>query len=245
MLIDSDFHDYYDSVLRVSGVDKTCPYLRKTSSIDFKVKDSWQKEESTTGVLFRKLGESTIYFDGKSRWTQREFIGRAVVAFAGNFYPMVKIPKPNGYKKTIVYDLDEATHMLRERFPKHMAKIEKGRKQDIRWLDGAHPDKLADFFDQSQWAPLEYLFREHNSPVLLIEGDWGSERTLTINPVLKKIKFMKVKDTYTAFQEIHTFLSGVLGVGEPMTAEVGNDDRVKQRGFNKESFRKAPGKKKK
>ena len=247
MLIDSDFHDYYDTVLS-HGIDKTCPYLRKTSEVTFEVKHAWEKKSTKLDELYGKIGKFTVYKAGRRDWYQRAFVEMCVVAFAGNFYPMVKVPYPDYTKpKTITYDLDEAIRLLKERFPKYMALLHretKGRKKEIRWLDDAHPDKLADFFDRGQWGVLENLFREHNAPVLLLTGNWGRDRKIIINPVLKDIKFMKAVDTYTAFQEIHMFLSGVLGVGEPMTAEVGNDDRIKQRGFDKCSFRKPPGKKK-
>jgi hypothetical protein len=253
MLIDSDFHDYYDVIL-AHGMDKTCPYLRKTSEIPFSIKHSWSiKDSDTKDLLYSEVGDFIVYRARNNSWAQRKFVHRSLVGFAGAFYPMIEIPHPDRYDEDVIaFSAEEALRVLRDRFTDFMKGIEKdkkGRKKDLRWQNCAHPDKMEDFFNQGKWTPLEHLFREHNVPVLLLTGDsmgqyGGRKRKMVLNPVLKDINFMKVKDPYTAFQEIHGFLSGVLGVGEPMTAEVGNDDRVSQHGFDKRSFRKEPGGKK-
>ena len=51
-------------------------------------------------------------------------------------------------------------------------------------------------------------------------------------------------DTFTAFQEIQMYISGVLGTGEKEIIEVEDKYKIPQHGFNKWSFRREPTKKK-
>ena len=60
-----------------------------------------------------------------------------------------------------------------------------------------------------------------------------------LNPRLKRFEFYKVFDSYGAFQEIHMFLSGVLGNTEKKTVGVSDIHRLEAHGFDrKTSFRK-------
>lgn len=62
---------------------------------------------------------------------------------------------------------------------------------------------------------------------------------------LKSIEFAKVKDPFTAFQEIAMWISGVLPMEPPNMVKIVDEDiRIAKRGFDpKTSFRKEPTKK--
>jgi hypothetical protein len=65
--------------------------------------------------------------------------------------------------------------------------------------------------------------------------------TVSLWPILKDYKFFKVKDTFTAFQEISMYQFGVLGCTEKDICVVSDKDRLDQRGFDpKYGFRKRP-----
>jgi hypothetical protein len=102
--------------------------------------------------------------------------------------------------------------------------IEKLNRDSIRQL------KLLD------WT--EY-HRTYNTPVFMIKLD-NNTCKVTIDPCLKEIEFHKVKDPFTAFQDIQSFISGVLGNIEKEIITVGNDVKIHKAGFDKWSFRKPP-----
>lgn len=77
------------------------------------------------------------------------------------------------------------------------------------------------------------IYRKHHVPVFIIDKDG-----LTINPNLKELSFQKMFDCYSAFQEISMFIGGVLGTSENNIINISNEDRIKQYGFDKFSFRK-------
>ncbi len=81
---------------------------------------------------------------------------------------------------------------------------------------------------------IERLHRSHNVPIFVyIMG--GS---LILNPRLQEFGFMKVKETFSAFQDLQSYVGGVLQTEEAETLEISEIDRLKQHGFDEKwSFR--------
>jgi hypothetical protein len=80
------------------------------------------------------------------------------------------------------------------------------------------------------------VHREHNAPafVYVMHG----QGALVVNPCLREFGFMRVKDTYTAFQELQDYIGGILGQPEPAILHVSERDSLKQHGFDEQwSFR--------
>jgi hypothetical protein len=65
---------------------------------------------------------------------------------------------------------------------------------------------------------------------------------LIINPVLNDFEFIKVIDPVTAYQEISMWIGGVLPKSDNAMINITDEDRIKQHGFDKRSFRKDPTK---
>ena len=60
----------------------------------------------------------------------------------------------------------------------------------------------------------------------------------TVNPNLTAFRFFKYKDAFTTFQEIQSYLSGVLGSPEKELIEVSDRSKIIKSGFDlKTSFR--------
>lgn len=57
---------------------------------------------------------------------------------------------------------------------------------------------------------------------------------------LKPFRFYKVKDSYTAFQELDMYISGVLGQQAKEMVNISDKDRIYQHGFDGYSFKKPP-----
>jgi hypothetical protein len=242
MLIESKFHDYYDSVISY-GVDKTVPYNRETVDIeaprDFHSRigynvSFWPVKEPTSEV--RRLK-----FDGVEG--DFSFVFR-VVGFCGELFPCVcleathmwkgKAPKPRWF-----YTLKEYQEFL-DRFTFHEKRF---HREDGFDLD--HKNRPKNFFNLAHWEPLKKLFPIHRVPAFMFGPEhFNSRGILRLNPELKKLQFMKVKAPAEAFQEIYMYISGVLGMNPRPMVEISDKDRAAAKGHDgKYSFRKPPGKK--
>jgi hypothetical protein len=57
--------------------------------------------------------------------------------------------------------------------------------------------------------------------------------------MLSEWEFYKIKDVYTAFQDISMYISGVLGTQSPELIKIDNNTKIHKHGFDvKKSFRK-------
>ncbi len=80
------------------------------------------------------------------------------------------------------------------------------------------------------------LHREYRSSILAKVGG-----ILHINPILKDLEFFRVVDAYTAFQEVETFISALIGMEVPPIVEISDQSKLLKHGYDpKYSFRKLP-----
>ena len=244
MLIIGKNRDYYDGVVGSTGVDKTIVYERHTNEYDDN--DKFPKE-------FRSRkhyrDEETKFIDlchfGIDREKTKKYLESDVfyVGFCGKIYVGWKLYYKVGkgfYEKIkcdIIYDIETAKKYLK----------------DLRWSS----ENLNDLLKQiNDYDPIN-IFREYNTPIFIydhyvnrtsVERYWGgsgSNQRFIVNPVLKDYEFYKVFETYSAFQEIQMFISGVLGTNNKDIIEVEDKYKIAQHGFDKWSFRKEPTKHKK
>jgi len=209
MLIVSKFHDYYDSATGFGGVDKSCVYKRKTIRI---------KQDNP----FEKILPNSL--ESSKTETRCTFF---VVGFCGKLYVGARFENTlnakykNKFKPFCVYG--------KESIEKHM-KLARLTDRIYYYLRRMSTAKMLDkFHNQSN---LE-LFFKYKVPI------FSFSTKLKLNPNLKPLQFGKVFDSYGAFQEIHMFLSGVLGKGEKKIVQVSDIDRLTAHGFDKKtSFRK-------
>lgn len=234
MLIVSDFHDYYDTAL-AHGIDKTCVYNRKTELIE-------ADRSSLHCKGWCAPGESC-------KWGhESEFLFQCVVGFAGNLYPMIyhafsRVAPDVSGKPTFLYDAESCMEFLDEKFPETREHDNSKKYMWHRQFDMSDVAINEFYGDKNKHKNFEKLFVEHRVPVFIARNCWKGV-VVELDPRLKEYGFMKVKDPYTALQEIHMFLSGVLGGLDRDMAEVDNEHRIAQHGFDKWSFRKEPTKRK-
>lgn len=101
-------------------------------------------------------------------------------------------------------------------------------------------------FSDFDVTPIIELFHEHQVPIFSVSPSSERHRnTLTLNPRLKDYRFETVKDTFTTYQDIYQYISGVLNSPENKMVKLADKDKIHKHGFDKWSFRKHPDQKKK
>lgn len=222
MIIHSNFHDYYDSASSF-GVDPTCHYIRN-------------KQEILDGLLFTKVidflrpknRESYLYRNNIERFDY--------VFYCGYLYKIAKIYI--GAERIFKY-----VH-TNEEFTKLLA-------SDIKIYSS--PDKrCVNTWGAGYWDPeipaltpqkiSDDLFFELGSPCFSLSWNRftsGEDCTLELNACLKDFEFYKHKLASIVFQEIHGYISGILGAQHPKVLNVSDTVRLEKHGFDKKmSFRK-------
>lgn len=239
MYIISKHKDYYDTAMGY-GIDKTTVYKRTLKEKKIKKEKDLREED----ITFSKYAYAIEQF---------------VIGFCGEMYPGIKVTKrtPDRYagyinpedkeKEFCFYNADDYMNFLKEE------DIGLQRSSYYYWGISSYSvyseKEIKDFFKTSHWNFLEKNFHDFYCPVFIYKTGRLTRRSkqtnLTLNPVLKDFKFVKVKDPYTAFQEVYMYLAGVLGNTEKDTTNISDKHRIQQKGFDKWSFRKMPQKNKK
>ena len=225
MKIISHFHDYYDSIIGY-GIDPLIQYKRFKTSFPFSNRRLIYKNDNYNGVMFETF----------------------VVLFCGSHYVGFRVTKTNRFNEPIVdifYD------------KKGFLKFLKGTKFEPRpyWHFYRRPrmkkiDK-AKYFDllvaeiQKEFIKLSYNNDWHvkyKTPIMVLDFDEDEKKySIICSPKLKDYKFQKVKDPFTAFQEISMFISNLFGYPGNPIIEISDKDKIKKHGFDKWSFRKMKG----
>ncbi len=209
MRLHTDFHDYYDNAVGY-GIDENVYYNR-----------------------FSK--EVAIHFKPKFDF---DYLGKGLLGFCGEIYPFREITRYNR-KDDSEYDSDD--YKVVERY--YAFSFEEYKNKESEWKESSFDfsyyetkkeKKLKQFF--IDWREQSNdIFLEHRVPIWTLK--LGRNKGL-INPRLKDYGFDRIKDSFTAFQEISMYLSNIL-VEQKETVIIEDKFRIEQHGFDlKKSFRK-------
>jgi hypothetical protein len=237
MKIISKFHDYYDSAAAY-GVSE----------------QFWKRSEEKSLLKLPDIEEVL-------RNADRSWGGNAnILLFCGQRYALMDM-RPSLYAPDnflITQQEDFKTYReLREKAIQEKSLIN-WPKVDLqpRYISPSNFSRLG--FDayqrQVNKIDAEALHRQFDSPIILLtlSGGWPESQlryqdsagvlrhqvTVSRNVSLKDLGFQKVKDAFTAYQEIDSYLSGVLGVQVNPTVEISDTHRLEGHGFDKvTSFR--------
>ena len=83
----------------------------------------------------------------------------------------------------------------------------------------------------------ESYFIDNKMPVFVAEAQNRTDSCLVHLPELKKYEFYKAVDSYSAFQELSMYISGVLGTGNPAMIHIDDKYRIAGHGFDRFSFK--------
>lgn len=229
MKIISKFHDYYDTA-SAHGVSDV--YYQRT--------ESKQQYSGPLGELLHRM----------RYWHTTQYFTPAFILFCGKVFPMVRIDPGNPY----VYPRPDAFYLTcLEDWGRYEQKQRDERALD-KWAiwnewpkarfqrEGFIPCTkegwqeiltLCERFDSTE------VLRSVQAPIALLETNYrGDTYHLSINPQLKGFGFQKVRGPFEAYQEIDSFISGVLGTSGRPVAETSSIHRLEAHGFDKvTSFR--------
>jgi len=213
MRLHTDFHDYYDTAVGY-GVDENVHYNRFTKKVEIRIKSGLNLPNHRYAGL---------------------------LGFCGKIYPFTEIRRFN--RK--FYDYSQEARKVVEHY--FAFSFEEYKSKDSEW--GKYSDTYFDYFDKSReikfkqffidWAhQSDDIFLEYKAPLWMMKFDSGYEQNGLLNPKLKDYGFDRIKDSFTAFQEISMYLSNIL-VEQKEVAKVADNVRIEKHGFDlKKSFRK-------
>jgi hypothetical protein len=247
MRIISKFKDYYDTV-QAYGQDDICVYHRVTNEFDITDKNVTDNVKEYFDMI---PGIPYNMSEGK----------RVLLGFCGKIYPVWKVAyyphkhKPEKSESEWCYSSDEIEHFMKkykrlgdvhDRFvnPENM-------NQNRFYYNRGFTKKKIDiacelFYNRNK---LEYLFFDYKAPIFIIEEPDRPYKNknryykLITNPNIRDYKFFKQKDTFTTYQDISMYISGILGLNDPDIVHISDRDMKDQKGFYEYSFKTLPTKK--
>ena len=240
MRLISKTHDYYDTI-QAYGVDLTSTFVRKeriyaNESLEYeKIKKLVEPE--------RHFGSRVQWFIGENRFEVDNYL---IMFFCGQLIPIIKYYLRSKDSLTDKYLYYYDTVSIGEAMMKFGTK-----KQRAYWFQNKSPRRRysiseryfqknisEEFFDVNvRNSVLMDLHHEFESPYFMYDQ---TERRLIINPSLKNVSFYKIKDPFSAYQDIDMFVGGVLGGKSPKMIEISDKIRKEKHGFDKWSFRTPP-----
>ena len=219
MLIVSKFHDYYDSIMKC-GVDKTIVYNRETKPIEKKDLKKFGLERGSGWYLDR---DRQLYY--QQGW----------IMFCGKTYPVCRLRQRMSYepaKEFFCYDMEKVNDIIKEnsitKKSLHMFSYEKVNETFRNSFVATDCVDILVHFNVPIIASLPFL-----------------DSDFVLNPSLKEVDFYRIVDPYSAFQEISSFVSGVLTNVEDKMVKIDDESMKVKKGFDDWSFKTKPGTKKK
>jgi hypothetical protein len=181
-----------------------------------------------------------------------------VVGFCGTLYSVLQMFPPYNYRAGAmssdkieymchtIADVDAfMTKFLNEKQLEAYHGGKKSRTSSFGWNRFSY-ERFYENFEKAKDTHKK-LFEENRSPIFVstrMGRDSNGPFTITFNALLRKYDFARVKDPYTAFQDIRMYLSNMAMPERPIP-QLSNEDMAHSKGHgDKWSFRRPPTKKK-
>lgn len=244
MRIISKNHDYYDGVMAY-GADPSIVFERKPIT-HYNLKEFDPDLEAYLLPLFKLLTGT------------RRLIEPFAVIFCGKIYLGIKmaIEKEckcewhctcnwygDKYITVYCYDIEGAIKVLEGEDIDADHELSRRAMINGRFLDISPTKRAEIFFENTGSDKFTNLMINKKCPILLAENAWDCRAKLKgeENCELKSVKFFKVFDPYTTYQNLSMFIGGVLTKEVNPTVDISDADMVIKKGFDKWSFRKMKG----
>ena len=214
MKLHTDFHDYYDNAIGY-GIDEKVHYNRFTKDVEMLIR--FNHNHPTFGKSVLLLG------------------------FCGKIHPVIEVQTTNSEREIVLqrfaYNFDELVEFEKEKAEYHRLNPTSGWYYSTYYeFSKDQKNKINQFFQDWSWHS-DDIFRQYKVPVW-VKKLQSYDKTATLNPKLKDYGFERIKDSFTAFQEISMYLSNIL-IEQKEVVKIEDKYRIEQHGFDlKTSFRK-------
>lgn len=249
MRIISKFTDYYDCV-QAYGQDRSRVYVRNEE--DEELKNRWPFP-------------SVMSFRDSPTWLKQNIIGFCGVIYpclhvAYTDYDLGRNSAPehtwwkveDRYPCTFVYNLDEMDAFVHQHYKKRHIEIYESDENRHLWrYSGCRRKYIKEFFEKVEKVKDKHAkrFEEHLSPIFVaslhghVRRPWNSDeytdspQKIVWNSSLRELDFMRIKDPYTAYQELSMYMSNMAFPNKPIP-KIDDKTMAEIKGFDKFSFRK-------
>jgi len=252
MYIISKFSDYYDPVA-AQGIDKTIIYHRNTETIRCERPKSGKhpqlklpNEKRVTMKSPSPRGDYPSSMERCPDYNTGPYIAQKwIIGFCGELFPVIKIsPLFGSQSKETRFFFDK------DKLNQHLQNL--GIDESVTAKRYTHWDSVlseqgrTNIFDKKQWGNLSFIFQEFKTPIFIfgesLVDTHISIPDLILNPKLKDLDFVKMKDPFSAFQDIQSYISGVLGTPARPMVQVSDKIKAASRGHDGEySFKRVSG----
>ena len=244
MKIISNFKDYYDGVAHNDYEKDQYKYIRERIPI-LRYFKSGPYSRAIKNIAAPFSGFRYIYRDGGSVDPSFHLLG-----YCGKLYPYLALHYSN---HRALYPLLQGTGKERfyfYSFEEFQELIEKIGKPASKYFDShnslkKYVNSWNEVCKRAESTDIQGMFLEFGVPLFEISNPDRNDAVLTLNPVLSDLGFQKIKDPYTAYQDIDTFVSNDLVRIDNPADNFSDELKIHAHGFDKKSFRKAPTKRKK
>ncbi len=218
MRIISKKHDYYDSIQK-HGVSDKIFYIRK-EQLFYEGSPEYRKVSEAMGLKDLKL---YFFFNNpiSNFW---------IISFCEKIFHVVKLYFDG--KSKFCFSLEE----IDEAVEKYGDKDQKASwNKDYKKIRFRNYRRTAQkIFDHNNFNMAEI---HHETKVPIIMYDWYNRR-IHFNPILSKLKFYRLMDSYTTYQELAQYVGGVLSNNSSPAEKISDVIKRDMHGFDEWSFKK-------
>lgn len=230
MRIISKHHDYYDSCLAY-GQDESVVYSRSTQEFDVRGKDIPTILQTLRDIC--QKDDRTRYLDCDLSDKKFRYKFEPIsLFFCGKLYNGFEVVKtPKGSTKVessdYIWNVNECISLF-DSLGEYL------NKRTWMWSNHTKRDVIGLWYTPSQ-PNIEFMIENKVTCVLV------TRHKIVIDPCLKNLQFYRVFDSYSAYQELDTWISGTLSYPQNMMVSIGDKYRIEQHGFDmKYGFRTRP-----
>lgn len=234
MRINSNFHDYYDSVMG-AGVDLTMVWHRhpKTEKLEY----PFPVFNLRGGCDNLNLGTFAVGFCGKV------YLGLQLFYAEQPYYTASEQRKQTSYCYSIDHVVD---YVLKHLTPNQIHEFGTPLPFYSNWIwsDKFCKQRVQKYFEWIDDKQQQYQKYFDTAPIFIARHDPGSrEGVITYNDKLGNVGFARVFDTYQTYQEIFMYLANKAEPRKPIP-HISDEIMLEAKGFDKKtSFRKPKSKK--
>ena len=247
MRIISKFKDYYDSASGF-GVDTTVVYDRTMQTLP-----TWSTEADRQNDVrqyrdIKAACEAIVHEDRFAHFYQHSEHKTIFVGIAGKIYVGLALhihsndPKKQLWKRS---SYDSQLDQLYVWNPENLTDEQLDEPCRLNWGNAKQSKTVREWFTRNREARVVEnleLFANHNM-VNFVVVRRGTDMDIQLNSQLASVNFQRMMDGFTAFQEISTFVTGVLAQKDQMTHVPTDKELLYARGHDDMSFKTPPTKK--